>query len=103
MTNNFKVKPSELKALAATVVVATILSATNAYALTMPWESPIRQVLDSLSGTTAQLLVIGGIVVTALTFIWGEGGGVFRAGVRILAGGAVAIGASSLASQIFSF
>lgn len=103
MAIRLKVRPSDLKTFVTGALLASTLSASNAYALTMPWEGPFRQVLDSLQGTTAQILVVAGVVITALTFIWGGGEGPFRAGVRVVAGGATAIGASALASQLFGF
>ncbi len=78
-----------------------LLTANNAFAQSMPWESPFQTLLSSISGPTARMAVVAGIVVGALSFAMGEGGPVFKTAIRIVSGGAIALGAASLSSTLF--
>ncbi len=40
------------------VLTFIALIPTNAFAQTMPWENPLRQLLSSLQGPTAQIIII---------------------------------------------
>lgn len=74
-----------------------------AAAQAMPWESPLRQLLQSFQTTTAQMLIIIAIIGAALAFAFGEAGGVFRRAAGIVFGGAIAVGASTWAPALFGF
>lgn len=74
-----------------------------ALAQAMPWESPLRQLLQSFQSTTAQILIIMAIIGAALAFAFGEAGSVFRRAAGIVFGGAIAIGASTWAPSLFGF
>ena len=74
-----------------------------ALAQAMPWESPLRQLLQSFQTTTAQILIIMAIIGAALAFAFGEAGSIFRRAAGIVFGGAIAIGASTWAPALFGF
>jgi type IV secretory pathway VirB2 component (pilin) len=74
-----------------------------ALAQAMPWESPLRQLLNSFQTTTAQILIIMAIIAAALAFAFGEAGSVFRRAAGIVFGGAIAVGASTWAPALFGF
>lgn len=40
----------------------------------MPWEGPIQQIIDSVSGPVAKAIAVGAIIVTGLGLAFGEGG-----------------------------
>ncbi len=90
-----------------TVVTALALTSTfiaqNAHAQAMPWESPLRQLLASLQGPTAQAIIIGAIVIAGLALCIGEAGSFFRRAMAATFGGAVAIGASTWAPVLFGW
>ncbi len=92
-----------LRHFSVAVLFGTIIFPQLALAQAMPWESPIRQLLNSFQSTTAQLLIIMAIIGAALTFAFGEAGGIFRRAAGIVFGGAIAIGASTWAPTLFGF
>lgn len=89
-------------AYAVTIFVASLAS-SNAYAQAMPWESPLKKMLASLQGPTAQAIIIGAIVIAGLALCVGEAGSFFRRAMAAIFGGAVAIGASSWAPVLFGW
>ena len=76
---------------------------TPAFAQGMPWETPMRQILNSLQGPTAQIIIILAIIIAGLAFAVGEAGSVFRRCSAAVMGGAIAIGASAWAPTLFGF
>jgi len=87
------------------VVVAMTAFATPAFAAGtgMPWEQPLQQVLDSITGPVARAAAVIGIVISGCGIMFSEGGG----GVRKLAfvglGIAVMFAAVSFFLQFFGF
>jgi len=85
------------------VLASVLVIPNNAYAQTMPWESPLRQLLNSLQGPTAQIIIIMAIVIAGLAFCIGEAGSFFRRCSAAVFGGAIAIGASTWAPTLFGW
>jgi type IV secretory pathway VirB2 component (pilin) len=96
---SFKQRRTVIAALA----LVTALQAETAHAQAMPWESPLRQLLASLQGPTAQAIIIGAIVIAGLSLCIGEAGSFFRRAMAATFGGAVAIGASTWALVLFGW
>ncbi|HVK79963.1 MAG TPA: TrbC/VirB2 family protein [Verrucomicrobiae bacterium] len=69
----------------------------------MPWESPLEQVVDSITGPVARAAAVIAIVIAGVTIIFSEGGG----GVRKLAfvglGIAIMFAAVSFFLDFFGF
>jgi type IV secretion system protein VirB2 len=69
----------------------------------MPWEGPLQQVVDSITGPVARAAAVIAIVIAGVTIIFSEGGG----GVRKLAfvglGIAVMFAAVSFFLDFFGF
>ena len=88
----------------ALVLVALCLAAP-AYAAGsgMPWEGPLEQIVDSITGPVARAAAVIAIVIAGVTIIFSEGGG----GVRKLAfvglGIAVMFAAVSFFLDFFGF
>jgi type IV secretion system protein TrbC len=86
--------------------LASFAAAGAAYASTsstsMPWETPLQTVQDSLAGPVAKAVGIIAIVVTALGFAFSEGGSALRKGIGIVFGLAVAFTATTFISSFFS-
>lgn len=86
-------------------VVAITMLATPAYASGsgMPWEGPLEQIVDSITGPVARAAAVIAIVIAGVTIIFSEGGG----GVRKLAfvglGIAVMFAAVSFFLDFFGF
>lgn len=69
----------------------------------MPWEGPLQQIVDSMTGPVARAAAVIAIVIAGVTIIFSEGGG----GVRKLAfvglGIAVMFAAVSFFLDFFGF
>lgn len=100
---NRKITCVELRTAAVGAVLAASFSPTNVHAQAMPWESPLRTLLTSLQGPTAQTIIIGAIIVAGLSLCIGEAGSFFRRAMAAVFGGAVAIGASTWVPGFFGF
>ena len=58
------------------LTLAALVFAAPAYASGsgMPWEGPLQQVLDSLTGPVARAAAVSALTVTFCAFMFGEGG-----------------------------
>ncbi|GAM98947.1 conjugative transfer protein TrbC [alpha proteobacterium U9-1i] len=89
----------------ATIAVAMLALAAPAYAAGsgMPWEGPLEQIVDSITGPVARAAAVIAIVIAGVTIIFSEGGG----GVRKLAfvglGIAIMFAAVSFFLDFFGF
>ena len=88
------------------IVMLTIIALTGpAYAAGsgMPWEGPLEQIVDSITGPVARAAAVIAIVIAGVTIIFSEGGG----GVRKLAfvglGIAIMFAAVSFFLDFFGF
>ena len=68
----------------------------------MPWETPLQTIQDSLAGPVAKAVGIIAIVVTGLGFAFAEGGSAMRKGVGIVFGLAIAFTATTFISSFFN-
>lgn len=89
----------------ASLALAAFAIAAPAYAAGsgMPWEGPLEQVVDSITGPVARAAAVIAIVIAGVTIIFSEGGG----GVRKLAfvglGIAIMFAAVSFFLDFFGF
>jgi len=89
----------------ATLTAALFALAAPAYAAGsgMPWEGPLEQIVDSITGPVARAAAVIAIVTAGVTIIFSEGGG----GVRKLAfvglGIAIMFAAVSFFLDFFGF
>ncbi len=87
------------------IVIVLVALAAPAYAAGsgMPWEGPLEQIVDSITGPVARAAAVIAIVIAGVTIIFSEGGG----GVRKLAfvglGIAVMFAAVSFFLDFFGF
>jgi type IV secretion system protein VirB2 len=87
------------------VALITLVLVAPAYAAGsgMPWEGPLEQIVDSITGPVARAAAVIAIVIAGVTIIFSEGGG----GVRPLAfvglGIAVMFAAVSFFLDFFGF
>ena len=98
---------STLRRAAPLILLAGLLVAGPALAGTtggtsMPWETPLQTVADSLSGPVAKAIGIISIVITGLGFAFAEGGSALRKGVGIVFGLAIAFTATTFITSFFS-
>lgn len=87
------------------LAVTALIAPTAAFAAGtgMPWETPLQNVLDSLTGPVAKAIAIIAIVLTGLGFAMGETGGTMRRLCGIVFGIAIAFAASQWGMTFFGF
>jgi len=91
--------------IAVAVIAAAVLLAAPAHAAgsSMPWESPLNEILESVQGPVAKIISVIIITVTGLTLAFGETSGGFRKLIQIVFGLSIAFAASSFFLSFFSF
>ncbi|MFS3137557.1 TrbC/VirB2 family protein [Gluconacetobacter sacchari] len=91
-------------AVAGAILSLALLSAP-AYASgsSMPWETPLNEILESVQGPVAKIISVIIITVTGLTLAFGETSGGFRRLIQIVFGLSIAFAASSFFLSFFSF
>jgi len=93
--------------LAAAIVVSIVnlTFSPSAYASgsSMPWETPLNQILESVQGPVAKIISVIIITVTGLTLAFGDTAGGFRRLIQIVFGLSIAFAASSFFLSFFSF
>ncbi len=88
---------------ALTITIIAIAGPAYASGSGMPWEGPLEQIVDSITGPVARAAAVVAIVIAGVTIIFSEGGG----GVRKLAfvglGIAIMFAAVSFFLDFFGF
>lgn len=86
-------------------VVYLLITTNKAFAAGsgMPWEGPLQQILDSISGPVARAIGVGAIIVTGLGLAFGEGGGGMRRMLWVVFGLTIAFAATSFFLSFFGF
>ena len=91
------------KGMGALLVLLAMAGPAYAAGSGMPWEGPLEQIVDSITGPVARAAAVIAIVIAGVTIIFSEGGG----GVRKLAfvglGIAVMFAAVSFFLDFFGF
>ena len=91
------------RAAALTIIIIAIAGPAYASGSGMPWEGPLEQIVDSITGPVARAAAVVVIVIAGVTIIFSEGGG----GVRKLAfvglGIAIMFAAVSFFLDFFGF
>jgi type IV secretory pathway VirB2 component (pilin) len=89
----------------AAIVACAVMSSSSARASgsSMPWETPLNQILESIQGPVAKIISVIIITVTGLTLAFGDTSGGFRRLIQIVFGLSIAFAASSFFLSFFSF
>lgn len=74
-------RPRAIRTIGLSLLVIVITTPAYASGSGMPWEGPLQQVLDSITGPVARAAAVIAIVIAGMGIMFGEGGG----GVRKLA------------------
>ena len=69
----------------------------------MPWEGPLEQIVDSITGPVARAAAVIAIVIAGVTIIFSEGGGGMRKLAFVGLGIAVMFAAVSFFLDFFGF
>ena len=94
-----------LLARAGILPACLLLFSAPAYASgsSMPWETPLNSILESIEGPVAKIIAVMIIIVTGLSLAFGETSGGFRRLIQIVFGLSIAFAASSFFLSFFSF
>jgi type IV secretion system protein VirB2 len=98
-------KPKNQLARIAGITAILACAAAPAYASGsgMPWEGPLEQVVDSITGPVARAAAVIAIVISGIGIIFGEGGGGMRKLAFVGLGVAVMFAAVSFFLDFFGF
>lgn len=69
----------------------------------MPWEGPLQQIVDSVTGPVVQAAAVIAVVIFGAGVAMSEGGSSMRRGLGILFGLAIAFAASTFFLDFFGF
>ena len=89
--------------LALTALLLAYAPTAHASGSSMPWETPLNQILQSVQGPVAKIISVIIITVTGLTLAFGDTSGGFRRLIQIVFGLSIAFAASSFFLSFFSF
>jgi len=101
-----RVVSSKLRRIASVVLLAsTALASSPAWASgsSMPWETPLNSILESIQGPVAKIIAVMVIILTGLSLAFGDTSGGFRRLIQIVFGLSIAFAASSFFLSFFSF
>jgi len=87
------------------LVLISLLIPVSAFAsgTGMPWETPMDQILNSITGPWLRFGSIAAIIFTGLALAFGEMGGILRKSVQVVLGLSVACAATSWGISFFGF
>ncbi len=85
------------------VILAVMTSQAQAAGSGMPWEQPLQQILDSLTGPVAKIVGVIAITILGLSLAFGETSGGLRRLIQIVFGLSIAFTASTFFLSFFSF
>ena len=91
----------------ATTVLTLAVSAVNCYASGygsgMPWEGPLQQVMDSITGPVAKVIGVLAIVAVGAAMAFSEGGGMMRKILNVVMGLTICFSASTFFLSFFGY
>ena len=90
-------------ALIAAALPLALISPAHAAGSGMPWETPMQDVVDSITGPVAQAAAVIAVTIFGLGLAFSETGSGMRRGLSILFGVAIAFAAASFFLDWFGF
>lgn len=93
------------RGLTAATAICGLMVATEAIAggSGMPWEGPIQQIVQSITGPVVQAAAVIAVVIFGAGVAMSEGGSSMRRGLGILFGLSIAFAASTFFLDFFGF
>ena len=88
---------------AATATCGLLATPAWAAGAGMPWEGPLQQVVESVTGPVAQAAAVIAVVIFGAGVAMSEGGSGMRRGIGILFGISIAFAASTFFLDFFGF
>ncbi len=90
-------------ALVTSALSLVLVAPAHAAGSGMPWETPMQDVVDSITGPVAQAAAVIAVTVFGLGLAFSESGSGMRRGISILFGVAIAFAAASFFLDWFGF
>lgn len=84
-----------------TVIMSFICPELFASSSGMPWEDPLDQITESLTGPVARSVGLISLAMTGITLAMGEAGGLFRRLVQVVFGLSIAFSAATWGIGLF--
>ena len=103
LLHRIRARLSRIHAFAIFAAFTLITAPAYAAGSSMPWETPLNEILESVQGPVAKVISVIVIIVTGLTLAFGETSGGFRRLIQIVFGLSIAFAASSFFLSFFSF
>ena len=93
------------RGLFAALTTCALMTAGPAFAggAGMPWEGPLQQVVESVTGPVVQAAAVIAVVIFGAAIAMSESGGAMRRGLGILFGLSIAFAASTFFLDFFGF
>lgn len=88
---------------AALILALDVAAPAWASGSSMPWETPLNTILESVQGPVAKIMAVMVITITGLSLAFGDTSGGFRKLIQIVFGLSIAFAASSFFLSFFSF
>jgi type IV secretion system protein TrbC len=85
------------------VVLALSFGTAQAATTGMPWETPLQNFLDSLTGPVAKIAGVAAVVITGLGIAFSEGGSGMRKLITVAFGLCIAFSATTFFLPLFGF
>jgi Type IV secretory pathway, VirB2 components (pilins) len=87
------------------LILVSLLIPASAFAsgTGMPWENPMNQILNSITGPWLRFGSVVAIIITGLTLAVGERGGLLKHSLQVVLGLSIACAATSWGLSFFGF
>jgi type IV secretory pathway VirB2 component (pilin) len=92
-----------MKKLFLTLGLFLIANAAFASSTGMPWESPLNQLLDSLTGPVSRVMGAAAIIGLGIGIAFSDGGGMMRKALWVVMGLAIAFNALTWGLSFMGF
>lgn len=96
-------KPTSTLLAAAAMNGLLLAGPALAAGTSMPWEGPLQQIVDSITGPIAQAAAVVAVVLFGAGIAMSENGSAMRRGIGILFGISIAFAASTFFLDFFGF
>ena len=93
-----RIKPLITISMMAVLLISTDLLASDTG---MPWEDPLNQITDSLTGPVARAIGLIALAMTGIALAMGEAGGFFRRMIQVVFGLSIAFSAATWGMALF--
>ncbi|WP_277754312.1 TrbC/VirB2 family protein [Sphingomonas glacialis] len=96
-------QPRSIRLVLLPLCAFAFIQPATASGSSMPWETPLQSILESIEGPVAKIIAVMVIIMTGLSLAFGDTSGGFRRLIQIVFGLSIAFAASSFFLSFFSF